>query len=161
LAQQELNARRTAAIGNNPGNRPDNNNPGNRPDNGGGDRGGNGDRDRGGGDLPSIGGDRSDGGDRGGNGDRNRGGGDAPVAAAPAPSYSAPAPSYSAPRYSSQPSAVAKDEPVCVQGTWAVQDNQRVYVCLSWHFRGQIYTPDQMEVVIAQLGLPRPALMGG
>jgi hypothetical protein len=147
LAQQELNGRIADATKNRI--------PGNRPDDGGGDRRGNGDRDRGGDGRFSGGG----------------GGGDAPVAEAPAPaapapsnapapSY-APAPGYSAPRYSPQPAAVAKDEPVCVHGTWAMQDNQKVYVCLSWHFRGQVYTPDQMEAVIAQLGIPRPALLGG
>jgi hypothetical protein len=55
----------------------------------------------------------------------------------------------------------AKDDPVCLQGTWATQENQKMYVCLSWYFRGQIYTPDQLSQVLAQLGRPRPALLGG
>jgi hypothetical protein len=53
------------------------------------------------------------------------------------------------------------DEPVCVQGTFVTQDGQNKYVCLSWHFRGQLYSPDQLEVVLAQLGRPRPPLLGG
>jgi hypothetical protein len=49
---------------------------------------------------------------------------------------------------------------VCLQVTFAVPDGQKKYVYLSWHFRGQIYTPDQLEVVLAQLGKPRPSLLG-
>jgi hypothetical protein len=59
-----------------------------------------------------------------------------------------------------QPRSV-NDDPVCLQGTWATQEIQRKYVCLSWYFRGQIYTPDQLAQVLAQLGRPRPALLGG
>ena len=117
-------------------------------------------------DRPAAGGDRP--GSVGDRGDDDR----------PAPSFgdrrdrSAPefAPSYTAqpryvepPRYTSQPSVKPRpvsDEPTCVQGTWAKQNGEKKYVCLSWHFRGQIYTPDQLEIVLAELGRPRPALLG-
>jgi hypothetical protein len=74
----------------------------------------------------------------------------------PQPQYVGP------PRATAQPNArppTANDDPVCIQGTWAVQDGQRKYVCLSWHFQGQIYTPDQLQIVLSQLGRPEPALM--
>src|SRR5262245_15389327 len=81
-----------------------------------------------------------------------------------APGYT-PQPGYvQPPRYTAQPSVRPRDvsdDPVCLRGTWALQDGQKKYVCLSWHFRGQIYTPDQLEGVLAQLGKPRPALLGG
>jgi hypothetical protein len=66
-------------------------------------------------------------------------------------------PRYAAPRRQPQPQpqlqpAKAKtDEPVCVEGAWAMQDDQKKYVCLSWYFRGRIYTPDQMAQILAQL----------
>jgi hypothetical protein len=108
----------------------------------------------GGDDRPGKFGDR-DKGDRPGSSFGDRGG-------RPAPDY---APGFTPqPRYSAQPSGKSRyisDEPVCVQGTWALQGGVKKYVCLSWHFRGQIYTPDQLEAVLAQLGRPRPALLGG
>jgi hypothetical protein len=73
-----------------------------------------------------------------------------------APSMVEPGPRYSVPRTQSRPqqlqsAKIKKDEPVCVEGVWAIQDNEKKYVCLSWYFRGQIYTPDQMAQVLAQL----------
>jgi hypothetical protein len=41
-------------------------------------------------------------------------------------------------------------DPVCVQGTWAEQEEKKVYVCLSWYFRGRLLTPDQLAQVLAQ-----------
>jgi hypothetical protein len=32
----------------------------------------------------------------------------------------------------------------------ATQDQQQQYVCLSWFYQGRIYTPDQLEQVLAQ-----------
>ena len=66
-------------------------------------------------------------------------------------------PHYAAPGHRPQPQlrlqpAKAKTaEPACVEGTWAMQDDEKKYVCLSWYFRGRIYTPDQMAQVLAQL----------
>ena len=73
-----------------------------------------------------------------------------------APSMVEPGPRYSVPRTQSRPqqlqsAKIKKDEPVCVEGVWALQDSEKKYVCLSWYFRGQIYTPDQMAQVLAQL----------
>ena len=73
-----------------------------------------------------------------------------------APSMVEPGPRYSVPRTQSRPQQlqsvkIKKDEPVCVEGVWAIQDNEKKYVCLSWYFRGQVYTPDQMAQVLAQL----------
>ena len=51
------------------------------------------------------------------------------------------------------------DEPVCEQGVWATQETERKYVCLSWRFRGQAYTLDQLEVVLAELGRPMPVVL--
>lgn len=67
---------------------------------------------------------------------------------APGARYSAapanPDPGYAAPRYTAQPAQVT-DKPVCLSGTWATQDQQQQYMCLSWFYQGQIYTPDQLE----------------
>jgi hypothetical protein len=66
-------------------------------------------------------------------------------------------PRYAVPRYQAQPrqqlqpAKTKTDEPVCVEGVWAMQDNEKKYVCLSWYFRGRIYTPDQLAQVLAQL----------
>ena len=65
-------------------------------------------------------------------------------------------PPHSAPRYRSQPqqlqpAKVRTDEPVCVEGVWAMQDNEKKYVCVSWYFRGRIYAPDQMAQILTQL----------
>jgi hypothetical protein len=46
--------------------------------------------------------------------------------------------------------AVPPTDPVCVQGTWAEQEEKKVYVCLSWYFRGRLLTPDQLAQVLAQ-----------
>jgi hypothetical protein len=70
-----------------------------------------------------------------------------------APAIGAPAPVYAAPRYQPAPSVrrtAAKNEPVCVEGTWAMQDDVKKYVCLSWFYRGQLYTPDQLQQVLEQ-----------
>lgn len=42
------------------------------------------------------------------------------------------------------------NDPVCVDGTWATQDSQaqKKYVCLSWFYRGKLYTPDQLQQVL-------------
>jgi hypothetical protein len=37
-----------------------------------------------------------------------------------------------------------------VKGTFAEQDEKKVYVCLSWYYRGKLLTPDQLEQVLAQ-----------
>jgi len=31
-----------------------------------------------------------------------------------------------------------------------MENNERRYVCLSWYYLGQIYTPDQLEQVLVQ-----------
>ena len=49
------------------------------------------------------------------------------------------------------------DQPVCAQGTWAMQGDERKYVCLSWRFRGQIYSLPELEQVLAQLNTASPA----
>jgi hypothetical protein len=67
----------------------------------------------------------------------------APYPAAPAN----PDPGYPAPRYTAQP---VTDKPVCLSGTFATQNQQQQYVCLSWFYQGRIYTPDQLEQVLAQ-----------
>jgi len=88
-------------------------------------------------------------GDRGGAGNGDRG-------------YQ-PQPSVGQPGYAAQPRPqprLVKDDPVCVQGTWVMQLGQKKYVCLSWHFRGELFTPDQLDVVLARLGRPRPARLG-
>ena len=82
-----------------------------------------------------------------------------------APGVAEPAPRYYAPRYQAQPQVqpqpvVAKDDPTCVQGTWAMLGDEKKYVCLSWHFRGQLYTTDQLEQVLEALGMTRPAYNG-
>jgi hypothetical protein len=100
-------------------------------------------------DRPSRIGDRDGGGDRA-RGDRNF---------RMQPRFDA-RPGYDAPPPRSQPRYV-NDDPTCLQGTWAMQDDQKKYVCLSWYFRGRIYTPEQLEQILAQLGRPRPALLGG
>ena len=38
--------------------------------------------------------------------------------------------------------------------------DEKKYVCLSWHFRGQLYTTDQLEQVLEALGRTRPAYNG-
>jgi hypothetical protein len=86
-----------------------------------------------------------------GDGDRQVGGG-----YRYAPSMLEPGSPYAAPRYQAQPqqlqpAKIKKDESVCVEGVWAMQDNEKKYVCLSWYFRGRIYTPDQMAQILAQL----------
>jgi hypothetical protein len=66
-------------------------------------------------------------------------------------------PHYAVPRYQAQPrpqlqpAKTKTSEPVCVEGVWAMQDNDKKYVCLSWYFRGRIYLPDQMAEILAQL----------
>jgi hypothetical protein len=50
------------------------------------------------------------------------------------------------------PTPSQDDEPVCEQGTWAMQGNEKRYVCLSWRFRGQVYAPYELEAVLAPLG---------
>ena len=84
-----------------------------------------------------------------------------------APGVAEPAPRYYAPRYQAQPQPQvqpqrvdAKDDPTCVQGTWAMLGDEKKYVCLSWHFRGQLYTTDQLEQVLESLGRTRPAYNG-
>ena len=84
-----------------------------------------------------------------------------------APGVAEPAPRYYAPRYQAQPQpqvqpqrVIAKDDPTCVQGTWAMLGDEKKYVCLSWHFRGQLYTTDQLEQVLEALGRTRPAYNG-
>jgi hypothetical protein len=63
-------------------------------------------------------------------------------------------PVYSEPRYLpgsvAKPAAVRKDEPVCVDGTWAIQDSEKKYVCLSWFYRGHLYTPVQLQQLLSQ-----------
>jgi hypothetical protein len=84
-----------------------------------------------------------------------------------APGVAEPAPRYDAPRYQVQPRpqvqpqrVVAKDDPTCVQGTWAMLGDEKKYVCLSWHFRGQLFTTDQLDQVLESLGRTRPAYNG-
>jgi len=100
------------------------------------------------------------------NADRGRESGEAPEVAgsgrrAPRPYYAAPQP-YVQPQPTVQPQpavqpqplapqpATAPTDPVCVKGTWAMENNERKYVCLSWYYLGQIYTPDQLEQVLVQ-----------
>src|SRR5262249_45000574 len=49
------------------------------------------------------------------------------------------------------------DQPVCAQGTWAMDGDEKKYVCLAWRFRGQIYSPTELEQVLAQLNSATPA----
>jgi hypothetical protein len=49
------------------------------------------------------------------------------------------------------------DQPVCAQGTWAMQGDEKKYVCLAWRFRGQIYSLPELEQVLAQLNRGSPA----
>jgi hypothetical protein len=44
-----------------------------------------------------------------------------------------------------QRATVKKDEPVCIEGTWAMEDDMKKYVCLSWFYRGRLYTPAQLQ----------------
>jgi hypothetical protein len=76
------------------------------------------------------------------------GGSGAPGARYPAAPAN-PNPGDAAPRYAAQPAQVT-DKPVCLSGTWATQNQQQQYVCLSWFYQGRIYTPDQLEQVLAQ-----------
>jgi hypothetical protein len=71
---------------------------------------------------------------------------------------------FEQPRYVAQPGYApqpryASDDPVCVQGTWIVQNYEKRYVCLTWQFRGQVYNSEQLKRVLAQLGRPWPALL--
>jgi hypothetical protein len=87
-----------------------------------------------------------------GGGGSSGGGGQVSGGGSGAPGPSAPVnqdPGYSAPRYSARPTQIT-DKPVCLSGTWAMQDQQRQYVCVSWFYQGRIYTPDQLEQVLAQ-----------
>ena len=63
--------------------------------------------------------------------------------------FDAPAPSY--PRQPAVAKRPVTTDPVCVQGTWATQDEKKVYVCLSWYFRGHVYTPDELQQVLTKL----------
>jgi hypothetical protein len=84
-----------------------------------------------------------------GGGQFSAGGSAAPGARYPAAPAN-PNPGYVAPpRYAAQPAQVT-DKPVCLSGTLATQDQQQQYVCLSWFYQGRIYTPDQLEQVLAQ-----------
>lgn len=49
-------------------------------------------------------------------------------------------------RYQSRPqhTRIKSDEPVCVEGTWALQGSDKRYVCLLWYFQGRTHTPDQL-----------------
>jgi len=58
------------------------------------------------------------------------------------------------------PGPAANDEPVCDQGTWATKGDEKKYVCLSWRFRGQIYSLDELETVLAPLGKRVPVVLG-
>jgi hypothetical protein len=58
------------------------------------------------------------------------------------------------------PSPAENDEPVCEQGTWAAQGEEKKYVCLFWRFRGDIYTLDELETVLAPLGKRVPVAVG-
>jgi hypothetical protein len=66
------------------------------------------------------------------------------------PHYATPG-HWPQPQLRLQPAKAKTAEPVCVEGTWAMQDDEKMYVCWSWYFRGRIYTPDQMAQVLAQL----------
>lgn len=61
---------------------------------------------------------------------------------------------WSGSAHSASTPAESNDEPVCHEGVWATQGNERKYVCLTWRFRDKIYTLDQLEVVLAELGRP-------
>jgi hypothetical protein len=50
------------------------------------------------------------------------------------------------------------DQPVCAQGTWAMQGNEQKYVCLAWRFRGQVYSLLELEQVLTQLNPASPPL---
>src|ERR1700733_8881003 len=54
----------------------------------------------------------------------------------------------------------ANDDPVCEQGVWAVQGEEKKYVCLTWRFQGQLYTLEQLESVLAPLGRSVPVVVG-
>jgi hypothetical protein len=43
----------------------------------------------------------------------------------------------------------ASSDPSCVQGTWAMQGDKKVYVCTSWLYRGRLYTPTELDQVLA------------
>jgi CubicO group peptidase (beta-lactamase class C family) len=48
-----------------------------------------------------------------------------------------------------QPTPAADAHPVCVQGSWAEENDQKRYVCLSWFYQGQLYAPAELEQVLA------------
>jgi hypothetical protein len=79
----------------------------------------------------------------GGGGQFGGGGSGSPGARYPAAPAN-PNPGYATPRYAAQPAQVS-DKPVCLSGTWATQNQQQQYVCLSWFYQGRIYTPDQLD----------------
>jgi hypothetical protein len=53
-------------------------------------------------------------------------------------------------RYQSRPqhTRIKSDEPVCVEGAWALQGSDKRYVCLLWYFQGRTHTPDQLAHVL-------------
>jgi hypothetical protein len=50
---------------------------------------------------------------------------------------------------------VANADPSCVQGTWALQGDNKVYVCTSWLYQGHLYTPTELDQVLAEPSAPR------
>jgi hypothetical protein len=44
----------------------------------------------------------------------------------------------------------ANADPACVRGTWALEGNNQVYVCVSWLYQGHLYTPTELDQVLAQ-----------
>jgi hypothetical protein len=97
--------------------------------------------------LPMFG-ERGNGGGRFGDGGQVARGGDQIAPAAPGSTGVPGSPITSSPRLVAQPPAA--DKPICLSGSWAEQDQQRQYVCLSWFYRGRIYTPEQLEQALAQ-----------
>jgi pimeloyl-ACP methyl ester carboxylesterase len=65
----------------------------------------------------------------------------------PPPSYDRPLP---------QPVEVDQENPICAEGSWAMERDEMKYVCLSWFLRGSTYTPAELEQVLAQLKKSSP-----
>src|SRR5262245_1043903 len=57
------------------------------------------------------------------------------------------------------PAPSLSDDPVCEEGVWATQGDEPKYVCLTWLFRGKLYTLDQLEVELARLGRAVPVVL--
>lgn len=74
--------------------------------------------------------------------------GTAPSASMPTPGYRSPAPA-SPGAYGRPQRGAVTDRPVCLSATWAMQGSEKKLVCLSWYYSGRIYTPDELEQVLA------------